>query len=476
MGSACVPGKEMDDSIMADTHITNYPDVFGYITTADRQNIGPVQVALATRPRTVKAGRQFEVIMLIQNATDAKADVTVDLQLPQKDHKGQRGRFISGQTRLMVSLQPAEVGYAVLPMATMPDTAIGSDYMVGMEVSARTTSKGGRVRGQAGGAAFNPGTVSDEKRQRIEDLTQLSFSTQKRGMLRGNTLETPINVIQGKIGQRPELQPGWVSLWTLDDQNDLELLLDKYAGLLRHNVLPGLKRERLYQPLAQKTFARFKASGYTLTKEEAVTATRLLLVALELATGQADGVSAANLDVMGVLRRRERDRARIEKARLIDEDVEMESHLPNWAVGYLQLLAKDERLARVPHKVIPELLYDELLSDALFFAMHIVERDGGESLGDDEEMRRFTALVMEKLAVKGEMDFTHAYLPWIMGGIIVTDKALIGEEKLADAVRQMRFMVDERARERDEDNEPVFDMASRIMDQTLKKYGMLNNR
>ncbi|MFW5690960.1 MAG: hypothetical protein ACOCXZ_00550 [Chloroflexota bacterium] len=444
------------------------------ITDVDRHHVGPVEVALATRPRTVKAGREFEVIMLIQNTLDCPVDVTATLQLPAKDHEGQAGRFLTGTERLVVGVAPAEVGYVTLPMSTMPDTAIGSDYMIGMDVSAKPLAKGQRIR-HDGGSLFNPETVPASKRDAITDLQKLRFSTrQRRGFLRsGTVLETPIAIIQGKIGRTPDFKPGWTSLWTLEDQQDPDLLIAKYGELMRQKVLPGISKDKLFEPMVRKTFTLFKQAGYTLTKEETFSVTRLLLCILDYAAGHTGSAAAGIYDVMGTLRYVVRERERIEKARLIGEEPEIK--LPHWAIGYMQLLAKDERVARVPNKVIPELLYDAVLRDALEYGLRIVERDSGENLGGDEEMAAYVDIVIGRLR-DGDMDFGHAYLPLVIGGFIVTDQVLIGDERVADVMKSLRFLLEKRENEIDEHNEPVYHMAKFILESILKKYGFLNNR
>src|SRR5258708_3512400 len=86
----------------------NYPDLLGSITGGARYNINVAQVALGLRPRNVRAGRTFEVILLIQNATDVDIDVTATLQLPPQDTKKKPKRFIAKSERLVVGLRPAE--------------------------------------------------------------------------------------------------------------------------------------------------------------------------------------------------------------------------------------------------------------------------------------------------------------------------------------------------------------------------------
>ncbi len=459
---------------MADKANISYPDVFGHITDTERVTIGMVQVALATRPRIVQAGRQFEVILLMQNTSDSPTEITVSLQLPEKDHAGKKGRFIMGQDKLVVGLGAAEVGYAMMPMSTMPDCAVGENYMIGMDISVKVSNpKANRVRPNSGGVAFNPQKVTDEIKEKIEDLRKLKFSTQKRGFLRATAIETPITVMEGKIGKPPSLQAQWVSLWTLENQEDSEILLDKYSEIIKLKVLPSLKKERLYEPLLAKTIETFRKAGYPLTPIEASCTARLMTLILEFAhpSSKYGSIVAGEFDVSGMFKMREKDK----KAQLTDTS-EIHIALPKWLQGYLKILVQDERMGGVAPKAIPHFLFDDLLTDALSYAFRLVQRDSGENLGTDEDMAEFAEIIVTKLKTKGEMDFSYAYLPLILGGIIVTDQVLFPNEKLADIMKEMRTMVEARENERNEENEAVFRMAEFVLAQTLKKYGMLDNR
>ncbi|MCL4254168.1 MAG: hypothetical protein KJ043_10355, partial [Anaerolineae bacterium] len=444
------------------------------ITEAERVTVGVVQVALATRPRIVQAGRQFEVIMLMQNASDSPADVTVTLQVPEKDQAGKKGRFITGQDRLVVGLGAAEVGYAMLPMSTMPDCAIGENYMIGMEISVKVSNpKANRVRPNTGGALFNPKKVDEDIAQKIEELKKLKFSTQKKGFLRGTVFETPITVMEGKLAKPPSLNPQWFSLWTLENQQDSELLLGKYEELLKLKVLPSLKKELLYPPILDKVRETFRKAGYPLSPVEASSVARLMTLILEFAHPHSKhgSITSGEFDVSGMFKMREKDK----KARIL-ETSEVNISLPRWLQGYMKILTQDERMAGVAPKAIPHFLFDDLLFDALSYAFRIVERDSGENLGTDEDMQEFAQTILEKLKTKGEMNFSYAYLPLVLGGIIITDQVLMHQEQLTDVMKEMRTMVEEREAERDDENEAVFRMAEFVLAQTLKKYGMLDNR
>lgn len=459
---------------MADKSNITYPDVFEYITDAERITVGVVQVALATRPRIVQAGRQFEVILLMQNASDSQADVTVTLQIPEKDHAGKKGRFIMGQDRLVVGLGPAEVGFAMLPMSTMPDCAIGENYMIGMDIVVKVSNpKANRVRPNSGGAVFNPKKATEEAQKHIEELRKLKFSTQKRGFLRSTVIETPITVMEGKLAKPPSLNPQWVSLWTLENQQDSTILLDKYEEILKLKVLPSLKKEMIYPPILEKVKEVFRKAGYSLSPIEASCVARLMTLILEFAHPHSKHGSliAGEFDVSNMFKMREKDK----KARVL-ETAEIQTALPRWLQGYMKILVQDERMGGVAPKAIPHFLFDDLLADALGYAFRLVERDSGENLGSDEERAEFADDIIKKLKTKGEMNFSYAYLPLVLGGVIVTDMVLFHNEKLTDIMKEMRTMVEERESERDDTNEAVFRMSEFVLAQTLKKYGMLDNR
>lgn len=464
---------------MTDKQLVNYPDVFGHITSTPRLNMGVMQVALATRPRIIRAGRPFEVIMLIQNAADVAVDVTVKLHIPEKDAAGRKGKFVAGVERLVVGVNPAEVGFVTLPLTTLPDTAVSSDYSIGMELSVKPLEKPNRVRLPEGGGTFNPRQVSREAREQIEQLQQLKFSNQKRGFLRSSIIETRFSVLEGKIGTPLELKPGWVSLWTLDNQDDIALLLDKYTDVLWRRVLPVLKRDRLYELLLARTVERFQKAGYPLTAVEASAVAKLLTLVVEFG-GPGEqaaqvGVIAGEYNVYGIVKAR-RARANTTAVNLFEDEQGLPSDVPRWCKAFLRALARDDRVARVPAKAIAHFAYDDLVHDALMFSFRALERDTGEDLGSDEEMHNYAEMVVLKLNKLGELGFSYVYLPLLLGAVLMADQSLVGDERLVDVMKALREIVDAREDEHTDDNDDVFDLAHRVVNLTMRKYGLLDNR
>lgn len=451
---------------MAEKSTLNYPDVFGYITDAPRHAVGVVQVALAVRPGVVRAGRPFEVIMLIQNASDAPVDVRVALQVPEKDAAGQKGKFITGVEHLVVGIAPAEVGYVTLPMSTLPDTAVGNNYSIGMDISVKPLEKPNRVRDPEGGSIFNPGALSAEKRQIIEDLKKLTFSTQKRGFLRGNALETNLSILAGKVGTPLKLKPGWTSLWTLEDQNDTQLLLEKHREAMRVNVLPKLRRRAVYEPLLQKTRERFDQAGYPLRDVEAGVIARLLTLILEFANASKTSKGAFEAGIYNL-------EPRLAEKRL---NVDESQPLPRWATALLRAAARDERVLSVPVRAIPHFAYNDLLVDGMIYSFKEIEKATGHDLGTDDEMVSYAEMVVEKLGKSGEMDFSHAYMPLVIGGILICDQMLLPDERLGDLLDEIKYLLEEHEEEQNEENEMIFEIAQTVIEHSLRKYGALDNR
>lgn len=444
----------------------NYPDVLGHVTGGQRYNLGVVQVAMALRPRVVRAGRPFEVVLLVQNASDVDVDLTATLHLPDVDAAKKKGRFVTKAQRLVVGLQPAEVGYVVLPLSCLPDTAVGSDYHVGVEVKAAPLVKGNTkprpVRQPKGGGFFDVAHLAEESRGRLEELKQLAFSAVKHSRLT-NSLQAQFSVMSGKLGEVADLKPGWVSLWTLKDQQDDRLLLVKYRTQLTDQVFPKLKRARLFKPLLDAMSTRFEKAGYALRPVEALLIAKLLTLILEYAAPSDINVGAVTAGEFNIV-------TLLSTERLADERPIL---LPRWCRSFLRVLAKEPKAAEFPVEAITRLVLPDLLRDAMLHAFRLIEQNTGEDLGTEDEMAEYgenlIAMMEGKTAEK--MDFTHAYIPLVLGGLVLFDGVIMPGEKLDQLVQETKMMVEARENEHTEENDLVFRVANRLVDRAIMKYG-----
>jgi hypothetical protein len=435
----------------------NYPDILGYITGGERYNAGVVQVALAVRPRVPRAGRPFEAILLIQNASDVDVDVTATLHIPEQDAKKQKNRFMAKSNKLVVGLRPAEVGYVVLPISSMPDTAVSDQYKVGMGVEVKALEKPRRIRLQEGGGAVTVEYLSDETTPKLNELKKLSYSTAKRGLM-GTLLEAPFNILSAQMGQVADLKPGWVSLWKMSDYKDDRLLLEKYGSILSDKILPSLKRDKLYPVLFQATQEKFLATGYDIQPVEAHYITKLMVVLLEAAAPAEETFDPLGFDDYNV-------------KLLLQKGTDDPAALPSWCRGLLKAIDRDPSVAENPALALSTTLYDELLRDSIRQAFEMIVNTTGEDLGSEADMQEYGERLISDILKANKLTFLDVYLPLALGGVMAYDRAILAEEKVGEALTEIFKQIKVRRSEITEDNEMVYRMAEQVIDRALQKFG-----
>ena len=446
---------------MAETN-PNYPDILGTITGGARYNVQAAQVALGVRPRNVHAGRTLEIILLIQNASDADIDVAATLQLPAQDAKKKPRRFIAKAERLMVGLRPAEVGYVVLPVTTLPDTAISDQYKIGVSIEVKGQGKPRRIRANDGGGVVETQYLNAETCQKLDELKKLTYSTTRRGLM-GAVLEIPFNVMSAQIGQLVDLKAAWVSLWKMSDHHDDSLLLVQYASKLQTEVLPRLKREVLYPALFQTTKQRFGQGGYALESAEAHYITKLLVYLLEMAApeeGAFNYLNDSHFDVQLAL------------TRVLRGEQEAVT-LPAWCKGMLKALEANPAAVDQPEMALASTAYDDLLRDAIRLGFQMITITTGENMGTDEDIRDYSDRLIAKLQDGGQahLGFSDVYLPLLLGGVIVYDRAVLNSEKVGEMLTELSRIVKSRYAQIGANDDMVYHMSEQIVDRALQKFG-----
>jgi len=438
----------------------NYPDILGVITKNARANFGVAQVALAVRPSTPRAGQPFEVLLLIQNASDVDVEVTATITLPESDARKQKGRFSTKAGRVVASVKPAEVGVVTIPVSVAGDAASAPGYHIVIDLDTHTASKPQRLRADTGGGAVEGQYVSPALKERIMALRALTFSANKRAGR--SALELTFDLAPGKLGGAPpEAHSTWTSICKVSDYLDDRYLLHRYGALLQIKTLPHFKRAELYQPLKQAVMARFGDAGYPLKHAEAGLIAKLLTLILEYATPRftAHGHVAAgryNIDT------------------LIARDpftLENKPFIPFWMRGLIGYSEKDGRVAEHPIPLLTKHVFDDVLRDGIDYGFDLVERDCGEDVGTPEERANYREKLLTRLKSKSGIDFSVAYLPLVMGGMSVTDLVMLPEESPTELLKAVSHALESRANEVEEDD-PIFAMTQDLLWRTGQKYGI----
>ncbi len=441
--------------------VLNFPDVLGFITGGKRANLQWLHVATALRPRVVRAGRAFEMLLLIQNISDLELEVTATLHLPEKDSKGQKGRFVTKTGRLITRLESAAVGLITLPLTTLPDTAAAADYKIGMDLKIEPTSrdKPQRVRTAEGEGAFTLESLDPARQTQITELKNLQWTATHSG----STIESVLMVMSGTVGSFSDLQPSWTKLWTLADHNDKRLLLQKIAPMILEQVLPQMNIRTAFPIVLEYTQKRFEKSIYKLQDFEINLIARLLTLMLLYASADekktALMATGRDYNVMRFLN----------SSAILESDNVI--HLPGWFQAFLDLVEKDNRLLAHPVKATAHFLYDALMRDAMLHAFSRIEALTEVEIGTPEERHIYVEKIIEATATGSDkLDFELLYMPLVMGGVIMADQVLLKGEKAAELIPLMRAMIDARHGEKDDENEGTFELAHKLIEQTANKY------
>jgi len=444
----------------------NYPDVLGAIAN-DRVAVSIIQAAIGIRPKVARAGKPFSVLILLQNAANSAVDAVVTIRLPELDFKRQRGKFTAKAQRLVIGLQPAEVGYVALPVLTAPDAAPGRDYKIGVELSVRPLSKAERVRTVEGGTPLDLTSLRGEVVNEIETLQKLNFIAPKANLMRGGLMELPFSLLMGDADQpADDLKPQWVSLWTLKDyrSDDDFSLMRKHGEDLRPQ-LAKLRHDLIYKGFLDKTGKRFAEAGYPLNPLETALITRLLVYVLQYSVQDMAADVELNFyhaDWLNLIKLYETGAFKEAGALPV---------LPNWTMGLLKAIESDKRALVYPDRAIAFFAYDDLIRDAVQLGLRMLEDATAQELGTPEEMEQYAEQVVDALNKRVPMAFDLVYLPLVLAGMLAFDRVRQPKDDIKQFAEGMRELVKLHDKERNEDNEGIFDMLKFMVQTVLLKYG-----
>ncbi|NWG16220.1 MAG: hypothetical protein HXY41_06250 [Chloroflexi bacterium] len=435
---------------MQTTGAPRYPDILGTLTGGERFDAGLVQLALAVRPRVTRAGRVFEVILLMQNCADTGLEIRGKLLLPETDALDKPERFVAQSEPLSVILRPAEAGYTTLPVQVLPDAAPGGAYKVAVAVEFQPVGEPAAVR-QIASAPYH--YLPPETSARLLELKSLAFSTARRGLF-GSVIEAPFGVLPPQIIPAP--QPDYISLWSPGDSTDARPLLERHGQTLRQLILPQISREALLPPLLEKTSAVFASAGYTLHAAEAHFIAGLLAAVLDMAhTPRADYPGQEIYSV----------------GRLLEQGWPLDGSpipLPDWCRALLVRLDENLESARSLPALLAGPLYSDVLRDAIAHGFNLLHLVAPQELGSEDDKRAYGEQLVEILEQPAlTLSFVDVYLPLALGGIIAEGRA----GRLTSATLDPIVAIVEAHPSGRAVHEPVHELIEQVMDWARSKTG-----
>jgi len=96
----------------------------------------------------------------------------------------------------------------------------------------------------------------------------------------------------------------------------------------------------------------------------------------------------------------------------------------------------------------------------------------GEKMGSEDDMREYGEKLIGKLQTgQPGLKFSDVYLPLLLGGVIIYDRAVLKTEQVGDMLTELSRIVKSRYAEVNTNNDMVYHMTEQVVDRALQKFG-----
>lgn len=357
----------------------DYPDILGMITGGPRLNVEVVQCAFGVHPHAAAVGQPFEALVLLQNACDKPAQVTVTVRLPRKDATGNRINISTPKEVIPINLEASEMGLLHIPVVTSEPTQPSPDNLLGVQIGVKGPRRYKTVRPAFGGRAASMLNMSPF---RLEILREVGFTANVRDQ---NMLVDLFNVIPGSVNPAPmPAAPRYETLWMA---KELPKEQARYAEMTEQakRFANTLSRNLVMEPLTVTTENVFARAGLPLHPGESIHIAKTLTYVME------DGL-------------------------------EIEPGFKLIEGRWFRMLASvmDDKSITGDIDRLIAYLYPGVVHDAVRVGLVLVETHARERLGTRQEHIAYADEVIASLTNPNGTDLGHAYLPLILAGIVLT--------------------------------------------------------
>ena len=386
-----------------------YPDVLGdYVGGGRRWEAWGVQFVWRMTPQPVLPGDVAWLLIPMQSEWNVPITLTVHLELPHGRAKGAQEPFFQAQKDTEVPLERLEVGELRLPIYVHPETPSGRHPL---EVVLRTTSA---PRGERARPSKKVGQVDAEAFPFVEGLglaqtIGVDYYTEARQKFREDleVLDEP-----PAEGRPPaDLTPIFATYWTAEDW-EAQAAAQQEGNSRRPYLVTELAPQAIFPLLLDEVRRRFEATSLPLRIGEA------LMVA-----------KALTLTVQHFLSRPERQDGLL--------------------VPLVQAARAEGASTMEPKRLLCQAGFPRLVRLGAALAFGLLRSALGEDPWTLEEQQAVTELLGKRMAEPGPLGVEFAYIPLVLGGVLVNRMVVMPGENPQQTLALARKAVVSRGKELD---------------------------
>jgi hypothetical protein len=336
------------------------------------------------------------------------------------------------------------VGFTTLPVMITHQAAPGKDYALRLEVQVEQKERNNnRVRDENGGSPITVDTLPEEQQEAIKVIQNFVYSTAISGKASSNkaTLTVPFDILKPGITSLMalELKASYVPLWTAEDFLDDDALIEKTRPTTSA-LVPRLNRETVFFPLMKQVQASFQNAWYPLRTVEAALITKLITLVLEM--GIPKVVHGQKVDY------------------------------PRWFLKLCRMLARNPQAGAEIDRLVTDLLYPELLYDAIMFGFSMVNTvTRKDKFGAVTDPKAYADELVAALTGKGgTLDFSRAYVPLVLAGLISNTRITMPNEQTRDTTSSFAMTLEKRESEKTAENQHVFALGDDLVTRALEHF------
>lgn len=386
-----------------------YPDVLGdYVGSGRRWEAWGVQFVWRVTPQPILPGDVVWLLIPMQSEWDVPITLTVHLELPRGRGKRSQEPLFQAQKDTEVPLERLEVGELRLPIYVHPETPPGRHAL---EVVLRGTSvrRGERVR-----PSRKEGQVAREAFPFVEGLglaqtIGVDYHTEARQRFR----ET-VEVVRGAVseGWSPaDLTPIFATYWTAEDW-EAQADAQQEVNNRRPYLVTELAPQAIFPLLLDEVRRRFEATNLPLRIGEA------LMMA-----------KALTLTVQHFLSRPERQDGLL--------------------VPLVQAAQAEGVSTADPKRLLCQVGFPRLVRLGAALAFGLLRNALGKDPWTLEEQQAVAELLGKRMAEPGPLGVEFAYIPLVLGGVLVNRMVVMPGEDPQQTLALARKAVVSRGKDLD---------------------------
>lgn len=370
------------------TAFAECPDILGAISPVRVILNKHLQCAVGVYPVQSALGLPFQVLVLLQNATDRPLDLIIRLLLPNKDKAGNRLSFFTPRQQYEQTLAPVEVGVLYLPILAQQPTPVNQTYPVLVEIHTRAKKDAEIVRAPKGGRPTGILSISPLK---LNVLRDVAFTAEQRD---SGQLVTQFTLIPGHIPVGLETaQAKYEPLWTVHELRE-EIQAAEVMRPEAHKLAQSFSRQALVEPLHELVQEKFAAVNMPLHPGEIVMIAKLLNYTLHDGLELEEGFR--------------RDSAR-------------------WFRRLCRLMVSEKNL-KDDLPTLLDYLFSAAIYDAVLLGLHLSTHHLQLNLGNEDDRLGYASNVEQAINGQREMSLSYVYLPLVIGGIILNEQVRLPSE------------------------------------------------